>query len=71
MTKIINIHTGDVKKKPTIPTSKCSICDCKFTHEEGGLHNGVIGVIPVFFCPTCFAGIFQMVDYFKELDDEV
>lgn len=50
---------------------KCTICDCKFTEDEGGLHNGYIGILPVSFCPTCFSGIFDMVDYFNGDVDEV
>ena len=71
MAKIINIHNGNIKKRPVIHTSNCSICDCRFTYQEGGLHNGAIGMLPVSFCPTCFSGIFDMVEYFKgESDDE-
>ena len=70
MAKIININTGDVKKRPVIPTSNCSICDCRFSYEEGGLHNGAIGMLPVSFCPTCFSGLFDMVEYFKGESDE-
>ena len=70
MTKIINIHTGDKTTRPVIPTFNCSICDCRFTEDEGGLQQGAIGMIPVSFCPTCFSGIFDMVDYFKGETDE-
>jgi len=49
---------------------ECSICKCKFTEEEGGLHNGYIGILPVSFCPTCFSGIFDMVEYFKGEQNE-
>ena len=62
MTKIINIKTGIEKE---IPTFNCNICDCKFTEEEGGVTNGVFGVLPVSFCPTCLSGMFSMVEYFK------
>ena len=62
MATIIDIKTG--KESETLQF-KCSICDCKFTEQEGGLQMGMIGMIPVSFCPTCFSGIFDMVDYFK------
>ncbi len=62
MAKIVNIHTG---KEKEIQTCECSICNCKFSEQEGGLHRGSIGMISVSFCPTCFSGIFDMVDYFK------
>ena len=67
VTKIININTGKVKQ---IETFDCSICNCKFTEEEGGLQQGVIGMILISFCPTCFSGILDMADYFRGTDDE-
>tara|TARA_B100000287_G_scaffold51620_1_gene45653 strand:+ start:304 stop:522 length:219 start_codon:yes stop_codon:yes gene_type:complete len=65
-TKIININT---KKEQTIVHHGCSICDCAFSEQEGGLINGMIGILPVNFCPTCFSGIFSMVDYFRGEND--
>ena len=44
---------------------QCTICNCRFSEGEGGLHRGVIGMIPVFFCPTCFNGLLEMGDYFR------
>ena len=46
-----------------------TICDCKFTEQEGGLQRGVIGMLPVSFCPTCFSGIMDMAEYFKDKDN--
>jgi hypothetical protein len=40
---------------------ECSICQCEFTDDEGGI-QGYIGIIPASFCPTCFAGICDMVE---------
>jgi hypothetical protein len=65
--KIINLKTG---MKREIPMFTCTICDCTFSEQEGGLQQGVIGMIPISFCPTCFSGIFSMVDYFKGEDIE-
>ena len=62
MTKIINIKTG---KEKEILTFNCNICDCTFSEQEGGLQQGVFGMIPVSFCPTCLSGMFSMVEYFK------
>ena len=67
MTKIININT---KQERTIVHHGCSICDCSFTEQEGGMINGTIGILPVNFCPTCFSGIFSMVDYFRGENDD-
>ena len=66
MSKILNINTG---KERIIPTFNCTICDCKFTEDEGGLQKGVIGIIPISFCPTCFSGIIHMVNYCTTMDE--
>ena len=66
MMKIIKLNTGEERE---IPTFKSNICDCTFSEQEGGLQRGAIGMIPVSFCPTCFSGIFSMVDYFRGEDD--
>ena len=66
--KIIKLRTGEERE---IPTFKCKICEGNFTEDEGGVCNGVIGMIPVAFCPTCFSGLFSMIEYFKgEYNDE-
>jgi hypothetical protein len=44
---------------------QCSICQCDFTDDEGGI-QGYIGILPVAFCPTCYSGICDMVE---QLDD--
>jgi hypothetical protein len=43
----------------------CSVCQTEFTDDEGGM-LGFIGIIPVAFCPFCFAGICDMVE---QMDD--
>ena len=60
--KIINLKTG---MENEIPMYSCKICDCTFEEGEGGLHNGLIGMIAVSFCPTCFSGLLSMSDYFR------
>ena len=40
---------------------KCSVCQCDFTDDEGGI-QGYIGIIPVAFCPTCYSGMCDMVE---------
>ena len=67
MVKVLNINTG---KERVIPTFKCTVCDCKFTEDEGGLQRGVIGMLPVSFCPTCFSGIMDMAEYFRNKDNK-
>ena len=52
-----------------LSTFNCNICDCKFTEQEGGVTNGVFGMLPVSFCPTCLSGMFSMVEYFKRGED--
>ena len=44
---------------------KCTICQCDFTDDEGGI-QGYLGILPVAFCPTCFAGL---CDLMEQLDD--
>lgn len=41
---------------------KCKICDSEFNMETEGGVEGYIGLVPVSFCPTCLAGIFDMTD---------
>ena len=67
MAKIVNIHTG---KEKELLYFDCNICLCKFSEQEGGLQQGVIGMIPISFCPTCFSGIMDMADYFRGTDEE-
>jgi len=67
MVEVINIHTG---KKRIIKTFNCSICNSTFTEDEGGMDNGMIGILPVSFCPTCFSGILNMAEYFMDKSDE-
>ena len=44
----------------------CTVCSCDYTDDEGGI-EGFIGILPAAFCPTCFAGICDMVE---QLTDE-
>jgi hypothetical protein len=44
---------------------KCTVCQCDFTDDEGGI-QGYLGIIPVAFCPTCYAGIFDMVEQLND-----
>ena len=67
MVKILNINTG---KERVIPTFNCTICNCTFTEDEGGLLQGMIGMIPISFCPTCFSGELEMSDYFRNNEGE-
>jgi len=53
---------------------QCSVCQCEFSDDEGGI-QGYLGIIPVAFCPTCYAGIFDMVEQldgreWEDLTDE-
>ena len=62
MSKVINIHTGEER---TIQTFDCSICNDKFSENDTGLQRGIIGSTIVSLCPTCFKGMFALVDYFS------
>lgn len=42
--------------------AKCGICSCDFDiTDEGGI-NGLIGILPVTLCPTCYNGMVDMVE---------
>jgi hypothetical protein len=41
--------------------NKCSVCDCAFTDDEGGIH-GYFGMLSVSFCPSCFSCMCDMVN---------
>ena len=49
--------------------NKCSVCEINFADDEGGM-LGYIGIIPVAFCPTCYAGICDMVEQLYEKEWE-
>jgi hypothetical protein len=44
---------------------KCNVCQRDFTDDEGGI-QGYFGILPVAFCPTCYASMCDMVG---QLDD--
>jgi len=44
---------------------QCNVCQCDFTDDEGGV-QGYLGILPVAFCPTCFAGLCDMVGQLNE-----
>jgi len=46
-------------------THKCTACSCEYTDDEGGI-QGNFGMLPMSFCPTCYACIWDMVDQQKE-----
>jgi len=48
---------------------KCNVCQCDFTDDEGGV-QGYLGILPVAFCPTCFAGLCDMVEQLNEREWE-
>ena len=48
---------------------KCNVCQCDFTDDEGGV-QGYLGILPVAFCPTCFAGLCDMVEQLYEKEWE-
>jgi hypothetical protein len=48
---------------------KCNVCSCDFTEDEGGV-VGYFGMLPVAFCPTCYASMYDMVTQDLEIKDE-
>ena len=49
MTKIINIHTGEVRQIETPKPPNCEICDVEVYEKEGGV-SGEIGRLSVALC---------------------
>ena len=48
----------------------CTVCDGPFDIiREGGI-DGYIGILSAAFCPTCYAGIVDMVEQLHGLDDD-
>lgn len=48
---------------------QCNVCQCDFTDDEGGI-QGYLGILPVAFCPTCFAGLCDMVEQMNDREWE-
>ena len=71
MAKIIDIHTGTELEYPQKIFNVCSICECTFCHEdEGGLIGGMIGMLPVSFCPICLSGVLDMARQMLGIEDD-
>ncbi len=41
---------------------ECTVCDGPFDIESEGGVEGYIGILPVAFCPTCMAGIYDFAE---------
>jgi DNA-directed RNA polymerase subunit RPC12/RpoP len=39
----------------------CSVCSTEFDAEEEGI-NGLIGILPVKLCQTCYNGMVEIVE---------
>jgi hypothetical protein len=48
----------------------CTICEGPFNLETEGGIRGFIGILPVVFCPTCTAGIFDFVEQHSLPEEE-
>lgn len=55
--------------KSTDDQQECSVCACEFSlTDEGGI-EGLFGIIPVAFCPTCLSCMEDMCDQLR--NDEI
>tara|TARA_R110002012_G_scaffold143323_1_gene301526 strand:- start:776 stop:973 length:198 start_codon:yes stop_codon:yes gene_type:complete len=63
--KPIKVKVDSRNKENELVIFKCTICSCDFSEQEGGLKEGAIGMIEVSFCPSCFSGLLDMLDYFR------
>ena len=71
MAKIIDIHSGTELEYPQKIFNICSICECSFCQEdEGGLVGGMIGMLPVSFCPMCLSGVLDMARQMLGIEDD-
>ncbi len=62
MSKIINIHTGEIRdSEEKIPDPECTVCKVEFSLEDEGGTAGYFGITPVFFCPFCLSSMVDMV----------
>ena len=43
----------------------CSLCGTEFNSDSEGGIRGVIGILPVKFCPWCKSGLFDMCDQMR------
>ena len=43
----------------------CSACSCEFSLEDEGGIDGYFGILPMSFCPTCFACMEDMCDQLR------
>jgi hypothetical protein len=48
----------------------CSVCQCEFDIENDGGVEGYFGIIPVAFCPTCYACMVDMVSIYNEEEND-
>jgi len=49
----------------------CTICSGSFDIDKEGGITGDIGILPIAFCPTCFAGVMDMADQVRgKWDDD-
>jgi len=53
----------------SIGSSICTICNGPFDMDTEGGILGDIGILPIAFCPTCFAGVMDMADQLRERED--
>ena len=55
------VEDGEVKCKMSEAIATCSICTGDFDLDSEGGIDGDLGILPVAFCPTCLAGVTDMV----------
>jgi hypothetical protein len=67
----MTVISEDTCKSPTESEYECTICRGDFNIDTEGGVVGDIGILPVQFCPTCLAGLFDMVtQMIKAWDDD-
>jgi hypothetical protein len=56
-------------RQETIDSHICSVCNCDYTDDEGGI-QGSFGILPVSFCPTCFSCMCDMASQYLGIDED-
>ena len=59
-----------MKKDQKDEIRNCNICSGDFDYENEGGMDGYIGILRFALCPTCYAGIVDMVQQLHGLDED-
>lgn len=62
----LNVFMKESQVEMELPGNPiCTVCNGEFNLDTEGGIDGFIGMLPVAFCPTCKAGIFDFAEQMK------